>query len=161
MDITDSTKSLIAKIQTLKTRHEDSVSLAFIDFYCQCRQGMDYLLPAGVKETVRLLDILQWFCDCVDQGEPSTLIQLMWKDIVGPSLAEYQADEAIEATLMDLFEHGDLKDKIRQWDLERRADGGVNLTLRDLLGEIHQIEVEQSPVAQYAGTETVSSLEKA
>jgi hypothetical protein len=140
MDITDATKDLIQKAQTLKANHPDPVSLAFIDFYCQCRQGMDYLFPAGVKESVRLLDILQWFCDCVDQGEPSTLIQLMWKDVVGPSLAEFQADEATESHLLDLFKHGDLKDHIRQWDLERRADGGVNLTLRTLLKEIHELE---------------------
>ncbi len=42
----------------------------------------------------------------------------------------------------ELFEYGDLKDKVRRWDLERRADDGVNLTLRSLLSEIHQIEVE-------------------
>ena len=64
---------------------------------------MDYLFPPGIRATVRLLDILQWFCDCVDQGEPSTLIRLMWKDVVGPSLEEYQADEAIESRLMALF----------------------------------------------------------
>jgi hypothetical protein len=147
MDITDSTKALIAKVQTLKDDHADAVSQAFIDFYCQCRQGMDYLFPEGVKETVRLLDILQWFCDCVDQGEPSTLIQLMWKDVVGPSWAEYQADEVVENKLLELFEHGDLKEKIRQWDLERRADGGVNLTLRTLLDDIHQIEMNPPSVA--------------
>jgi pyruvate/2-oxoacid:ferredoxin oxidoreductase beta subunit len=147
MDITDSTKALIDKVQTLKDDHADTVSPAFIDFYCQCRQGMDYLFPEGVKETVRLLDILQWFCDCVDQGEPSTLIQLMWKDVVGPSWAEYRADEIVENKLMELFEHGDLKEKIRQWDLERRADGGVNLTLRTLLDEIHQIEMNPPSAA--------------
>jgi hypothetical protein len=92
---------------------------------------------------VRLLDILQWFCHCVDQGEPSTLIQLTWKDVVGPSLAEFQADEATESHLLALFEHGDLKDHIRQWDLERRADGGVNLTLRMLLREIYELEQAQ------------------
>ncbi|MEM6436162.1 MAG: hypothetical protein AAF773_20260 [Cyanobacteria bacterium P01_D01_bin.115] len=140
MDITDATKALIVQVQALKAVHPDPVSQAFIDFYCQCRQGMDYLFPPGIRATVRLLDILQWFCDCVDQGEPSTLIQLMWKDVVGPSLEEYQADEAIESRLMALFEHGDLKDTIRQWDLERRADGGVNLTLKTLLSEIEQVE---------------------
>ena len=140
MDITDATKALIVQVQALKAVHSDLVSQAFIDFYCQCRQGMDYLFPPGIRATVRLLDILQWFCDCVDQGELSTLIQLMWKDVVGPSLEEYQADEAIESRLMALFEHGDLKDTIRQWDLERRADGGVNLTLKTLLSEIEQVE---------------------
>ena len=140
MDITDATKALIVQVQALKAVHPDPVSQAFIDFYCQCRQGMDYLFPPGIRATVRLLDILQWFCDCVDQGEPATLIRLMWKDVVGPSLEEYQADEAIESRLMALFEHGDLKDTIRQWDLERRADGGVNLTLKTLLSEIEQVE---------------------
>ncbi len=140
MDITDSTKDLIQKAQALKEKHPDPVSQAFIDFYCQCRQGMDYLFPVRVKESVRLLDVLQWFCDCVDQGGPSTLIQLMWKDVVGPSLAEFQADEAVESHLLDLFQQGDLKDHIRQWDLERRADGGVNLTLRTVLKEIQELE---------------------
>ncbi len=140
MDITDATKALIVQVQALKAVHPDPVSQAFIDFYCQCRQGMDYLFPPGIRATVRLLDILQWFCDCVDQGEPSTLIRLMWKDVVGPSLEEYQADEAIESRLMALFEHGDLKDTICQWDLERRADGGVNLTLKTLLSEIDEVE---------------------
>lgn len=143
MDITDSTKAQIQSVQSLKAAHPDPVSQAFIDFYCQCRQGMDYLFPIGVKESVRLLDILQWFCDCVDQGEPSTLIQLMWQDIVGPSLAEFQADEATEYHLLNLFKHGDLKEHIRQWDLDRRADGGVNLTLRTLLREIHELEQAQ------------------
>jgi hypothetical protein len=143
MDITDSTKAQIQSVQSLKAAHPDPVSQAFIDFYCQCRQGMDYLFPIGVKESVRLLDILQWFCDCVDQGEPSTLIQLMWKDIVGPSLGEFQADEVIEHHLLNLFKHGDLKEHIRQWDLDRRADGGVNLTLRTLLREIYELEQAQ------------------
>lgn len=143
MDITDSTKAQIQSAQSLKAAHPDPVSQAFIDFYCQCRQGMDYLFPIGVKESVRLLDILQWFCDCVDQGEPSTLIQLMWKDIVGPSLGEFQADEAIEHHLLNLFKHGDLKEHIRQWDLDRREDGGVNLTLRTLLREIYELEQAQ------------------
>jgi hypothetical protein len=141
MDITDSTKALILKAQALKTQHQDHVSQVFIDFYCQCRQGMDYLFPEGVRETVRLLDILQWFCNCVDQGEPSTIIRLMWKDVVGPTLEEYQADELIEAKLLNLFEQGDLKEGIRQWDLERRADGGVNLTLKTVLAELHDLEI--------------------
>jgi hypothetical protein len=141
MDVTDSTKDLIRRVQQLKANHADQVTQAFIDFYCQCQQGIDYLFPDGIRQTVRLLDILQWFCDCVDQGEPSTLIQLMWKDVIGPTLAEYKADEAIEASLLDLFEHGDLKETIRQWDLERRSDGGVNLPLRTVLAEIHEIEV--------------------
>jgi hypothetical protein len=139
----DKSKAQIQSVQSLKAAHPDPVSQAFIDFYCQCRQGMDYLFPLGVKESVRLLDILQWFCDCVDQGEPSTLIQLMWQDIVGPSLAEFQADEATEYQLLNLFKHGDLKEHIRQWDLDRRADGGVNLTLRTLLREIHELEQAQ------------------
>jgi hypothetical protein len=83
---------------------------------------------------VRLLDILQWFCDCVDQGEPSTLIQLMWKDVVGPSLAEFQADEATESHLLALFKHGDLKDHIRQWDLERRATAALTSPSERCLG---------------------------
>lgn len=140
MDVTNSTKDLIRKVQQLKVNHADQVTQAFIDFYCQCQQGIDYLFPDGIKETVRLLDILQWFCDCVDQGEPSTLVQLMWNDVIGPTLAEYKDDEAIEASLLTLFEQGDLKETIRQWDLERRADGGVNLPLRTVLAEIHEIE---------------------
>jgi hypothetical protein len=76
--------------------------------------------------------------------DPYTLLQLMWKDVVGPSLAEFQADEAIESHLLALFKRGDLKDHIRHWDLERRADGGVKLTLRTVLKEIHQLEQAQN-----------------
>jgi hypothetical protein len=141
MDITASTKDLIQKAQQLKSNHPDQVSQVFIDFYCQCQQGIDYLFPIGIKETVRLIDILQWFCDCVDQKKTSTLIQLMWKDIVGPSLAAYQEDERIESSLLTVFQHGDLQEMIREWDLERQADGGVNLKLRTLLDDIHQLEV--------------------
>jgi hypothetical protein len=143
MDITDSTEALIEAIRSLKLKYSDPVSQAFIDFYCQCHQGMDYLLPLGVRETVRLVDILQWFCQCVDQGRPSTLVQLMWKDVVGPTLAEYMADEAIEHTLLSLFEQGELKAGLSHWDLKRRSDGGVDLTLRNLLDDIHQIEQAQ------------------
>jgi hypothetical protein len=143
MDITASTKDLIQQAQALKANYPDPVSQAFIDFYCQCRQGLDYLFPVGVKESVRLLDILQWFCDCIDQGEPSTLVQLMWKDVVGPSLVEFKADEATESHLLTLFKQGDLKNHIRQWDLKRRSDGGVHLILRTLLREIFELEQAQ------------------
>ncbi len=146
MDITDATKVLIQAIRPLKLKYSDPVSQAFIDFYCQCHQGMDYLLPAAVRATIRLADILQWFCQCVDQGRPSTLVQLMWKDVVGPTLEEYKADEAIEKTLLTLFEQGGLKAGLNQWDLERRPDGGVDLTLRNLLDDIHQIEQAQLPM---------------
>ncbi|HIK45656.1 MAG TPA: hypothetical protein IGR64_12355 [Leptolyngbyaceae cyanobacterium M65_K2018_010] len=143
MDITDSTKALIQHIQPLKLKHSDLVSRAFIDFYCQCHQGMDYLLPAGMRDTIRLVDILQWFFQCIDQGRPLTLIDLMWKDVVGPTLSEYRADEAIEQELLGLFERGDLKAGLSQWDLQRRPDGGVNLPLRTLLEDIDQIEQAQ------------------
>jgi hypothetical protein len=115
-----------------------------LTFIASAARGWTTSFPTGVKESVRLLDVLQWFCDCVDQGEPSTLIQLMWKDVVGPSLAEFQADEAVESHLLALFKQGDLKDHIRQWDLERRANGGVNLTLRTVLKEIHELEQAQN-----------------
>ena len=160
MDITDSTKALILKAQVLKDRHQDHVSRVFIDFYCQCQQGMDYLFPEGVRKTVRLLDILQWFCDCVDQGEPSTIIRLMWNDIVGPTFEEYQADQASEAMLLNLFEHGDLKAGIRQWDLERRADGGVNLTLKTVLAELHALEIDTAQPHRYLPVKDFWQLNK-
>ncbi|MEB3210540.1 MAG: hypothetical protein VKL39_04270 [Leptolyngbyaceae bacterium] len=141
MDITASTKELIQKVQQLKATHPDQVSQVFIDFYCQCQQGIDYLFPVGVKETIRLFDVLQWFCNCVDQKKTPTLIQLMWNDVVGPSLEEYQDDERIESSLLTLFQGGDLQEMIRQWDLDRRADGSVNLKLRTLLNDIHTIEI--------------------
>ncbi|NJL46079.1 MAG: hypothetical protein HC922_10975 [Leptolyngbyaceae cyanobacterium SM2_3_12] len=45
MDITDATQILIQHVQPLKLKHSDPISQAFIDFYCQCHQGMDYLFP--------------------------------------------------------------------------------------------------------------------
>ncbi|MGF1569854.1 MAG: hypothetical protein ACFCVD_17590 [Nodosilinea sp.] len=144
MDITDSTRALIQQVQPLKRKHHDPVSQAFIDFYCQCHQGMDYLFPVGVRETIRLVDILTWFCHCVDQGKPSTLIHLMWNDVVGPTLAEYQADEAIETDLTKHFETGDLRLDLSHWDLERQADGSVKLVLKTLLTDIYQLEQAQA-----------------
>jgi hypothetical protein len=144
MDITDSTKALIGHVQPLKLKYPDAASEAFIDFYCQCRQGLDYLLPMGVKETVRLVDILQWFCQCVDQGGPPTLIQLMWHDVAGPTLAAYRGDEATEARLTRLFMQGDLRPNLSQWDREQRPDGGVNLPLRSLLNDLYHIEQAQA-----------------
>ncbi|NMF85071.1 hypothetical protein [Nodosilinea sp. P-1105] len=143
MDITDSTKTLIQHVQPLKLKYADLTSQTFIDFYCQCLQGIDYLFPQEVKATVRLLDILNWFCQCIDQKQPSTLIRLMWNDVVGPTLNDYTADEAIETQLTRIFEQGTLHTGLAHWDLERRPDGSVNLPLRSLLAEIAQLELAQ------------------
>ncbi len=142
MDITESTKLLNRKIQHLKTQFTDTVSTAFIDFYCQCKEGCDYLFPLEFKESIRLLDILQWFFDCVERESPTTLIELMWKDIMGPTLGEYQEDDNKEKQLWKAFQNGELKNQIQNWDLVRKRDGSVNLTLRKLLGEISRVERE-------------------
>ncbi|MBW4654173.1 MAG: hypothetical protein KME20_14215 [Kaiparowitsia implicata GSE-PSE-MK54-09C] len=139
MDITPATHQLIGAVQRLKPKYSDPASLLFIDFYCQCKQGCDYLFPAPVRETVRLIDILQWFFDCVARKEPTALIQLMWKDVVGPTLGEYLADEKIEQTLWQAFE-GDVSQSLADWDLERLPTGGVRLVLRELLDDIYQVE---------------------
>lgn len=142
MDITDSTKDLNSKVQQLKSKFTDPVSTAFIDFYCQCKEGCDYLFPAEVKDSMRLLDILQWFFDCVDKESPTALIELMWKDVIGPTLGEYEEDEAKERQLWESFIRGELKHQIHDWDRMRMSNGGVRLTLRELLGAISRIERE-------------------
>ncbi len=139
MDITPQTKKLIAAIQALKPQYTDLASTIFIDFYCQCKQGCDYLFPGGVKESVRLIDILNWFLECVDKGEPIPLIQLMWQDIVGPTLSEYQEDEQIEKRLLRAFQ-SDLHHVLATWDKATLPSGGVRLILRDLLNDIHKLE---------------------
>ena len=139
MDITPATKELIIKVQQLKSQFSDPVSPLFIDFYCQCKQGIDYLLTP-IQDSVRLLDILNYFVDCVHEEKPTPLIELMWKDIVGPTLGEYKEDEAIERRLRDAFEGGELKHQIQSWDIKRMNDGSVKLILRDLLREISRIE---------------------
>jgi hypothetical protein len=147
MDVTNVTKDLIQQVQQLKAKHTDAVSMTFIDFYCQCRQGCDYLFPEAMRHSVRLLDILNWFFQCVDGQEP-TLVRLMWKDVVGPSLAEYEQDEGIETRLHKAFESGALKLFIESWDRERNPDGSdhlnpdgsVHLVLRELLEDIQALE---------------------
>jgi hypothetical protein len=146
MDITPSTKELISKVQQLKSRFPDPVSPLFIDFYCQCKQGIDYLL-IPLQDSVRLLDILNYFVDCVHEKKPTPLIELMWKDIVGPTLGEYMEDEAIERRLREAFEGGELKNQIQDWDIKRMSDGSVKLILRGLLAEITQIEREHKAQA--------------
>ncbi|MEL7315939.1 MAG: hypothetical protein AAFN08_13500 [Cyanobacteria bacterium J06559_3] len=144
MDVTDATKDLIHKVQRLKEKHTDPVSITFIDFYCQCRQGGDYLFPEAMRSSLRLLDILQWFFQCVDAKVPPTLVRLMWQDIAGPTLEEYQEDESIEHRLLSAFESGALKLYIQTWDRERnpdgsdhlKGDGSVHLVLRELLEDI-------------------------
>ena len=148
MDVTDATKDLIHRVQHLKAKHTDAVSVTFVDFYCQCRQGCDYLFPEGMRSSVRLLDILQWFFQCVDGKEPPTLVRLMWQDIVGPTLEEYQEDEGVELRLLSAFESGALKLYIQNWDRERnpdgsdhlKGDGSVHLVLRELLEDIQSLE---------------------
>ncbi len=148
MDVTDATKALIHQAQSLKEKHSDPVSTTFIDFYCQCRQGCDYLFPAAMGKTVRLLDILNWFFDCIDNQEPPTLLKLMWQDVAGPTLQEYTQDQTVELGLLRAFESGALKVYINTWDRERNADGSdrfqkdgsVHLVLRDLLTDLQALE---------------------
>ncbi len=92
-----------------------------------------------MRETVRLIDILQWFFECMARKEPTALIQLMWKDMVRPTLGEYLADETIGKTLWQAFQ-GDISKSLAYWDLARLSTGGVRLVLRELLDDIYQIE---------------------
>lgn len=148
MDVTEATKDLIQRARSLKNKHSDSVSVTFIDFYAQCRQGADYLFPEGMRKSVRLLDILNWFFACVDGQAMPTLVQLMWKDVAGPTLREFEADETIEHGLEAEFESGALKLFISSWDRERnpdgtdhlKIDGSVHLVLRELLADIQALE---------------------
>lgn len=140
MNITLATKKLIEKIQPLKLKYTDLASQTFIDFYCQCRQGCDYLFPLSVKNSVTVLQILDWFLISVDQGRPYILVQLMWKDVIGPTLTEYQDDENIEHNLNTIFSQPQLKEVVQTWDLKRLSDGQVFLTLRELLHDISDIE---------------------
>lgn len=142
MDITPATKQLVQQVQQLKSQYTDAASVLFIDFYCQCKEGMDYLFPVSVKESIRLVDILQWFLDCVEQGKPNTLISLMWKDVVGPTLGEYLGDEKTERQLMAAFQ-GDVSSQLTHWDRVQLKDGQVWLILRELLDAIAQLEQAQ------------------
>jgi hypothetical protein len=142
MDITPQTKQLIEQIQPLKARYTDPASLLFIDFYCQCKEGCDYLFPVAVRDTVRLIDILQWFLACAHQGQPTALVQLMWNDVVGPTLGEYLADEKIERRLTAAFQ-SDLNEILSHWDRVMLPSGNINLVLRQLLDEVAQIEQAQ------------------
>jgi hypothetical protein len=146
MDITDSTKLLNSKVQELKPKFPDVVSTLFIEFYCQCREGIDYLFPPEVKNSIRLLDILQWFFDCVEKETPTLLVELMWKDVIGPTFGEYKQDQAIEKKLRLAFQNGELKKQIQDWDRLNLNSGKVNLILRGLLEAISQIEKEHKTV---------------
>ncbi len=142
MDITNSTKELIVKMQPLKLKYNDLASQTFIDFYCQCKQGCDYLFPTTVKSSVTILHILQWFLLSVEKRSPYLLIELMWQDILGPTLAEYQQDEEIEANLASLFAQPELAEAVADWHRKPRPDGGVTLTLRELLKDMSDLEQE-------------------
>ncbi|MGF1459077.1 MAG: hypothetical protein ACFBSG_08620 [Leptolyngbyaceae cyanobacterium] len=150
MDVTEATQDLISQAQQLKAKHSDAVSVTFIDFYCQCRQGADYLFPPVMRSSVRLLDILNWFFACVDGQAPPTLVRLMWQDIAGPTLQAYNRDEAIEHSLLQAFESGALQLFITTWDRERnpdgsdhlKNDGSVHLTLREMLEDLEQVEAK-------------------
>ena len=142
MDVTTATKQLIEKIQPLKAKYPDLASQTFIDFYCQCRQGCDYLFPLAVKSSVTILHILEWFLLSVEKREPYLLIKLMWKDVIGPTLAEYQEDEKIEHNLTTIFSQAELPEAVQNWDRENLANGGVNLILRELLKDISDLESE-------------------
>lgn len=142
MDITTTTKELILKMQPLKEKYSDLASQTFIDFYCQCRQGCDYLFPLPIKSSVRLIDILGWFLTCAEKGAPTPLIKLMWQDIIGPTLEEYQEDERIEHNLATIFTQSELSEALKGWDCQRLPSGGVNLTLRQLLEDMSALEAE-------------------
>ncbi|MGK7880452.1 MAG: hypothetical protein AB4060_10180 [Crocosphaera sp.] len=141
MNITDSTKKLIAKVQLLKSKYDDLASLTFIDFYCQFREGCDYLFPQNMKDSVRIFDILVCFFQCVEAGSKSIIIELMWQDVMGPTLGEYLQDERTEKQLKKLLNTPELKESVRKWDRKRRPDGGVDLILRNLLQDIENAEV--------------------
>lgn len=143
MDITPETKRLIASIQQLKPHYSDPASALFLDFYCQCRQGCDYLFPPAVRQSVRLVDILQWFFECAERGEPTNLVRLMWKDVAGPTLAEYMADEKIEQALQAAFTTH-LNQELESWDRAITPGGNIKLLLKDLLAEMHAVEQEQA-----------------
>ena len=142
MDITKSTKELNAQVQTLKTKYSDLASLTFIDFYCQCREGCDYLFPTSIRQDVKIIDILNWFFQCVENGSFTLLIQLMCQDIIGPSLTEFNQDQATENQLNQAFHTENLKAAVSKWDCERQPNGSVNLILRNLLQDLIKIETE-------------------
>lgn len=141
MILKESTKQIVKKVQQIKPRFTDPVSPIFIDFYCQCKQGIDYLFTP-IKELVQLVDILQWFVDCVDKKAPTPLIELMWQDIASLDKGEYEPDQKIEKKLRDAFASNELKLQIKDWDLKRMSSGGMQLVLINLLSEISQIERE-------------------
>ncbi len=142
MNITDSTKTLIAQVQPLKLKYDDLASLTFIDFYCQCREGCDYLFSEKMKHSVRVFDILVWFFQCVEGSSKNMIIELMWRDVIGPTLGEYLEDQRTERRLENLLTSPQLKESVLEWDRRGRADGGVDLILRDLLQDIEDIEAK-------------------
>jgi hypothetical protein len=142
MDITKSTKELIAQVQTLKAKYSDLASLTFIDFYCQCREGCDYLFPTSIRHNVRIMDILNWFFQCVETGSYTLLIKLMCQDIVGPTLAEFNQDQETENNLNKIFHSDSLKPSVLKWDCQRQPNGSVNLILRNLLQDLTVIEIK-------------------
>ncbi len=139
MDITPRTKELIRAVLALKPQHPEEISTLFLDFYCQCREGCDYLFPPAVKDSVRLLDILQWFVECIEYREPTPLIRLMWNDVVGPTLGEYIVDEKTETRLQSAFQTN-LPELIQGWDRVQLPGGSVQLVLRELLADISAVE---------------------
>jgi hypothetical protein len=142
MDITKNTKQLIIDVQKLKSKYSDLASVTFLDFYCQCREGCDYLFAKSMKKEVRILDILNWFLQAVENRSFSLLITLMCRDIIGPSLPEFQQDEETENSLKNAFKSEDLQASVLQWDCQRNSDGSVNLILRNLLQDIENIEIK-------------------
>ncbi len=142
MDITPETKRLLEQVQQLKPKYNDPASQLFLDFYCQCKQGCDYLFPSEVRTTVRLLDILQWFFDCAEKGGPTPLIQLMWKDVAGPTLGEYLGDEKTERGLNSAFSTY-LNQELVAWDRIMLPSGNAQLLLKELLQDLARIEQSQ------------------
>jgi hypothetical protein len=141
MILKDSTKQIVRKVQQIKPHFTDPVSPIFIDFYCQCKQGIDYLFTP-IKELVQLVDILQWFVDCVDKKAPTPLIELIWQDIAGLPNNHINDDNAIEKKLRAAFASNELRSQIKDWDLKRMNSGGMQLILINLLAEISRIEKE-------------------
>ena len=140
MILKESTKQIVNKVQQIKPKFTDPVSPIFIDFYCQCKQGIDYLFTP-IKELIQLVDILQWFVDCVDKEAPTPLIELMWEDIAGVNRCEYE-NNTIEKKLREAFANHELKRQIKDWDLKKMSSGGMQLILINLLAEISKIEKE-------------------
>jgi hypothetical protein len=145
MNVTDATKELTLRVQQLKAQFPDPASCYFIDFYCQCQEGSDYLFPAPVQRSFRLFDIVQWFFECIERGAPNALIDLMWNDVMGPTMEIYRTDESTERRLRSAFASGEIKMHLSRWDRVSLPDGNMRLVLNELLAAIAQLEQVHRP----------------